>query len=56
MSNLKKVKEFWEANPLWSGESKYALGSKEFLKNIEKSILMIVLLVNLTKSVTHPFN
>lgn len=36
MSNLKKVKEFWEINPLWSGESKYALGSKEFFEEHRK--------------------
>ena len=27
---INDVKEFWEKNPLFSGESKYEVGSKEF--------------------------
>jgi len=30
MPEVKDVKEFWEENPLWTGESGYAPGSKEF--------------------------
>jgi SAM-dependent methyltransferase len=30
MPNIDDVKDFWEENPLWTGESKYTPGSKEF--------------------------
>lgn len=30
MPNIDDVKGFWEGNPLWTGESKYTPGSKEF--------------------------
>lgn len=29
-SNIEQVKKFWNENPLWVGESKFSLGSKEF--------------------------
>lgn len=31
-NNIEKVKEFWEANPLWVGESKYEPGTLEFFE------------------------
>ena len=30
MPNLKNVQEFWEENPLWTGESKYEPYTYEF--------------------------
>ena len=30
MPNLKNVQEFWEENPLWTGESKYEPYTFEF--------------------------
>lgn len=30
MTNLDDVREFWSSNPLWTGESKKQLGSREF--------------------------
>ncbi len=32
MGEIKEVKEFWDANPLWSGESKFTPGSEDFFK------------------------
>lgn len=32
MSNLKEVKDFWEENPLWSGESNFEPGSLKFFE------------------------
>jgi hypothetical protein len=33
-TSLDKVKEFGGSNPLWSGESKYELGTLEFVSDI----------------------
>ena len=32
MTNIHKVKDFWEENPLFTGESSYKSGSKEFFE------------------------
>ncbi len=32
MPTLEDVREFWERNPLWSGESKYPAGTREFFE------------------------
>lgn len=32
MKTVDDVKDFWEKNPLWSGESKYEIGTKEFFE------------------------
>ena len=32
MTNLDDVKDFWEKNSLWSGESQFEIGSKEFFE------------------------
>ena len=32
MPEVKDVKEFWEENPLWTGESEYPPGSREFFE------------------------
>jgi len=32
MSNIEKVKDFWEENPLWSGESNFKPGTLEFFQ------------------------
>jgi len=37
--NIQKVKAFWEANPLWTGESKYTPGTKEFFEEHRKIVL-----------------
>ncbi len=34
--NINDVKEFWENNPLFSGESKFEVGSKEFFDEHRK--------------------
>jgi hypothetical protein len=31
--NIDDVKEFWENNPLFSGESDYEVGTKEFFED-----------------------
>lgn len=36
MKSIEEVKNFWENNPLFSGESKYELGSKEFFEEHKK--------------------
>ena len=33
---IKDVKEFWERNPLFTGESKFEAGSKEFFEHHKK--------------------
>jgi 2-polyprenyl-3-methyl-5-hydroxy-6-metoxy-1,4-benzoquinol methylase len=38
-NSIKKVKAFWNANPLWTGESKYEPGSKEFFEEYKKIVL-----------------
>jgi len=32
MISLEQVKNFWEESPLWSGESKFTTGTKEFFE------------------------
>ncbi|PLX61353.1 hypothetical protein [Sedimenticola selenatireducens] len=32
MTDLEQVRSFWSENPLWTGESDYAAGSKEFFE------------------------
>ena len=32
MPDVRDVKEFWEDNPLWTGESTFAAGSREFFE------------------------
>lgn len=38
-SSIQKVKAFWNANPLWTGESKYGPGSKEFFEEHKKTVI-----------------
>ena len=33
---ISDVKEFWENNPLWTGESNYKTGSENSSKSIER--------------------
>lgn len=47
MTCIDRVKEFWEESPLWTGESKYQVGSIDFFKNTKGFTLKIVLLVHL---------
>ena len=37
MTSIEKVRDFWEKNPLWTGESKHQSGSLNFFKE-HKSI------------------
>jgi len=32
MPNLEEVRSFWEANPFWSGESSFDVGTIDFYK------------------------
>jgi 2-polyprenyl-3-methyl-5-hydroxy-6-metoxy-1,4-benzoquinol methylase len=32
MTQIEQVKEFWNSNPLWSGESKFEIGTKDFFE------------------------
>jgi hypothetical protein len=41
------VKKFWEKNPLFTGESKYELGSSDFFNEHNRVYVMIVLLAKL---------
>ena len=34
MTELDQVRNFWENNPFWNGESAYKPGTEAFLKNI----------------------
>lgn len=43
MPTVEKVKEFWESNPLWTGESVHEQGSIEFFEQHKTPSLIIVL-------------
>ena len=45
MTSLNKVRDFWEGNPLWSGESEFEEGTLDFFKSIVRFIMVIALLV-----------
>src|SRR5438477_6426683 len=32
MADIRAVRAFWDSNPLWTGESAYAVGSKPFFE------------------------
>ena len=36
MTSIDRVKEFWEESPLWTGESKYQVGSIDFFQEHKK--------------------
>lgn len=36
MTDLSQVQEFWENNPLWTGESKFEAGSESFFEEHRK--------------------
>jgi hypothetical protein len=42
MPNLNNVKQFWNNNQLWSGESGFELGLRVFFKNIDLLLLKTV--------------
>jgi len=44
MTSLNKVKDFWEKNPLWTGECQFEEGTLDFFRSTEKFIIMIALL------------
>lgn len=39
MHDINDVKDFWENNPLWTGESSYESGSKEFFEEHKNTVI-----------------